>query len=113
MKRILAVLALTGVAALSLPAEVRVSAADAMKAATNKAQPQYPATARQMKITGQVEIEAVVNTAGEVESAKAVSGNPLLTGAAVSAVEKWKFTPFLSDGAPSKAIVALKFDFKP
>ena len=113
MKRSVLVCGLMCLAGVNLSAEVRISTAEAMKAATSKAQPQYPATARQMKIAGQVEIEAIVSPAGEVESAKAVSGNPLLTGAAVSAVEKWKFTPFVSDGAASKAIVVLKFDFKP
>jgi hypothetical protein len=48
-----------------------------------------------------------------VDSAKAVSGNPAADGPTVSAVEKWKFTPFVSDGAPTKAVVLLRFDFKP
>jgi TonB family protein len=99
--------------ATSLLADIRVSMADALKAATSKVQPQYPSTARQMKIAGAVEIEAVISPSGDVDSAKAVSGNPLLTGPTVSAVEKWKFTPFVSDGAPTKAVVLLRFDFKP
>ena len=99
--------------ALSLMADVRVGTTDAIKAATSKVQPQYPAVARQMKIAGHVEIEAVVETDGSVASAKAVSGNPMLTQPAISAVEKWKFTPFTSNGEPTKAIVTLGFDFRP
>ncbi|HYI92738.1 MAG TPA: energy transducer TonB [Bryobacteraceae bacterium] len=99
--------------ALSLMADVRVGATDAIKAATSKVQPQYPAVARQMKIAGHVEIEAVVGTDGSVASAKALSGNPMLTQPAISAVEKWKFTPFTANGEPTKAIVTLGFDFRP
>jgi protein TonB len=94
-------------------AEVRVTTTEAMKAAVSKPQPEYSAVARQMKISGKVAVEAVVNTAGAVESVKAVTGNPLLTQSAISAVQKWKFTPFAENGAPAKAIVTLTFDFRP
>lgn len=100
-------------AAMNLPAEVRIGSGEAMKAATSKVQPQYPAIARQMKIAGHVEVEAVVGPDGSVASAKAVSGNPMLTQPAISAVEKWKFTPFTSNGEPTKAVVTLAFDFRP
>ena len=113
MTRVLAlcagVLSFIGMAA----ADLRVSTSDAMKAAVNKPQPAYSAVARQMKIAGRVEIEAVVNEQGEVESAKAVTGNPILTQSAVAAVEKWKFTPFTSEGKPVKAVCTLAFDFRP
>jgi protein TonB len=99
--------------ALSLMADVRIGTADAIKAATSKVQPLYPPVARQMKIAGHVEIEAIVETDGSVASAKAVSGNPMLTQPAISAVEKWKFTPFTSNGEPTKAVVTLGFDFRP
>jgi periplasmic protein TonB len=96
-----------------LTAELRIGTADAMKAATSKVQPQYPAIARQMKIAGHVEIEALVDSNGSVASAKAVSGNPMLTQPAIAAVEKWKFTPFTSNGENTKAVVTLAFDFRP
>ena len=99
--------------ASTLPAEVRVVTADAIKAATSKVSPQYPAVARQMKISGHVEIEAVINTDGSVASVKAVSGNPMLTQPAIAAVERWKFTPFTSNGENTKAVVTLGFDFRP
>jgi protein TonB len=99
--------------AATLPAEIRVGTADAMKAATSKVQPQYPAVARQMKIAGHVEIEAVIGPDGSVASAKAISGNPMLTQPAIAAVEKWRFTPFTSNGEATKAVVTLGFDFRP
>ena len=94
-------------------AQIRVSTSDALKAAVNKAQPVYSAVARQMKIAGRVEIEVTVDENGAVESARTLTGNPLLTQSAVSAVEKWKFTPFTADGKAVKAICVLPFDFRP
>ena len=111
-KSIFATFALFATAAC-LNAEIRISTADAIKAATSKVQPQYPAVARQMKIAGHVEIEAVIDTTGSVASVKAISGNPMLTQPAVAAVEKWKFTPFTNNGETTKAIVTLGFDFRP
>lgn len=99
--------------AMTLMADVRIGTADALRAATTRLHPQYPAVARQMKISGHVEVEAQVAADGSVTSAKAVSGNPLLTQTAVAAVEKWKFAPFSSNGEPTKAVVTLGFDFKP
>ena len=65
--------------AACLTAEIRIGTVDAIKAATNKVQPQYPAVARQMKIAGHVEIEALIDTNGSVTSVRAISGNPMLT----------------------------------
>jgi protein TonB len=94
-------------------AELRVPMAEALKAAVNKPIPEYSPVARQMKVAGQVEVEAVIAADGSVEAVKVISGNPLLTASAVNAVKKWKFTPFTSDGQPTKAVTTLTFDFKP
>jgi protein TonB len=94
-------------------AEVRVPMSEAVKAATVKPNPEYSPVARQMKVSGRVELEATVAATGEVEQVRAVSGNPLLTASAIAAVKKWKFTPFTENGAPAKAVVSLNFDFKP
>jgi TonB family protein len=40
----------------------------------------------------------VVSETGGVESAEVVSGNPVLAKAAISAVEKWKFQPYIRSG---------------
>ena len=109
---------LTGIGGLALLAgaafaDVRVGTAEAVKSAINKPQPEYSAVARQMKVSGKVEVEAVVDTDGKVESVKSLTGNPLLTQSAINAVQKWKFTPFAENGAPAKAVVTLSFEFRP
>jgi protein TonB len=90
---------------------VRVSDADAQKAAIAKASPDYPPMAKQMHVSGPVIVEAEVSTEGEVAKVQPVSGNALLSSAAVSAVKKWKFKPFTADGKPAKAVVRLSFNF--
>ena len=93
-------------------AEIRVATDDAMKAATKKTSPDYPPLAKQLKIAGRVEVDVIIDADGNVESVKVVTGNAMLTQSVVAAVKKWKFTPFTQDGAPTKAIAALDFDFK-
>ena len=79
---------------------------------TTKVPPEYPAIAKQLKIEGAVELEAIVTESGVVEKVNIVSGNPVLTRPASDALKKWKFAPFTSDGKPVKAIVPVSLSFK-
>lgn len=53
--------------------------------------PRYPPIARLAKIQGEVKVDFTLNSNGEVESATAVSGHPMLKGAAEENVKTWKF----------------------
>ena len=90
----------------------KVSKSEGLNAATSKVQPEYPAIARQLKIEGAVELEAVVSEAGTVERVNIVSGNPVLTRPAADALRKWKFAPFSADGKVIKALVPVTLNFK-
>lgn len=90
----------------------KVSSTDAAAAAVNKVAPEYPAMAKQLKIEGKVELEAVVAETGQVEKVNIVSGNPVLTKPAVEALKHWKFKPFLVDGKPSRVIAPVSMGFK-
>jgi TonB family protein len=103
---------LMSVAPALTAAEVRVSAADALKAAVKKSQPEYSPMAKQMRVQGDVEVEVKITDAGSVDEVKAVSGNPLLTQPVVRSVKDWKFTPFLQEGKPAPAVTTLRFSFK-
>ena len=81
---------------------IRISDSDAQKAAISRAAPEYPPMARQMRVSGPVIVEAEVTPEGEVGKVQPVSGNALLSSAAVSAVKKWKFKPFTAAGKPAK-----------
>ncbi len=82
-----------------------------MKAAVTRVDPEYPPMAKQMKISGEAEVEVLVSTDGSVEKVDIVKGNAILSNAAASAAKKWKFKPFEANGKPSKAVVRLAFNF--
>jgi protein TonB len=93
-------------------AEVRVSEADAKQAATSTSVPEYPAVARQLKLTGKVVLEVAIAEDGTVEDVKITSGNPVLTRSCVKAVHDWKFKPFLQEGKATRAVAPISFEFK-
>jgi periplasmic protein TonB len=99
-------------ASLLSAADLRVSTTDALKAAVQKAVPDYPPLAKQLRIEGHVAIEVTIDTDGSVSSAKVLTGNAMLQPAALNAVKKWRFSPFKQDGAPAKALTVLDFAFK-
>ena len=99
----------------SLPAQdspKKVTKAEGLNAVTTKVSPEYPAIAKQLKIEGAVELEAVVAESGVVEKVNIVSGNPVLTRPAADAIKKWKFAPFTADGKTVKALVPVSLSFK-
>jgi TonB family protein len=51
----------------------------------------YPDLARDAQIQGVVNVEIVINSDGDVSSANAVSGHPLLKQAAEKNVKNWRF----------------------
>ena len=84
---------------------------DAIEAVVHKTAPDYPVIARQLKIQGVVEVEAVIGEDGAVEHVKAVSGSPVLTKAAGDALMKWKFKPFAEGGKAIKVVTTISFTF--
>jgi TonB family protein len=53
--------------------------------------PEYPAVARQMRVTGTVRLEATVAADGKVRDTKVLGGSPLLVQEATTAVKKWRY----------------------
>jgi protein TonB len=90
----------------------KLSKSEAMAGIASRTAPEYPPVARQLKLEGTVEVEAVVAEDGSVEQVNIVSGNPVLTKAAAAAVKKWKFNPIKEDGKPVKALAPLSLNFK-
>jgi TonB family protein len=93
-------------------ADLRLTEAEAKEAATAKPLPDYPQTARQLKVTGKVELEVTISAEGKVEDVKIVSGNPVLTRPCAKVVADWKFKPMRQEGKPARAVAPLTFEFK-
>jgi len=91
---------------------VHVTQAEALKAAKERVEPAYPAMARQLHLQGAVQLQAHISESGSVDEVKPLTGNAVLMNAAVEAIKHWRFTPFLADGKPAKAVAEMSFNFK-
>ncbi len=81
--------------------------------ATNLVQPQYPAAARAVRASGEVKVQVTINESGNVITANAVSGHPLLRASAVQAARASKFSPTLLSGTPVKLTGVIVYNFVP
>jgi periplasmic protein TonB len=73
--------------------------------------PEYPAALRLTRIAGTVVIDAIIDERGNVVQARAVSGHPLLLGAALRAVEQWKYEPSSLNGQPVSVELEVEVHF--
>jgi TonB family protein len=109
---LIAVLALD-LTAVTQPADYPrpVDEATARKKMLEHAEPLYPPIARAARVQGTVEIAVVINPAGKISSEKVLSGPAMLQQAALDAVRRWTFTPFLLKGEPVtvSAVFAIPF----
>jgi protein TonB len=79
---------------------VRVSQGVSQGLLTHKVDPQYPPLAKQAHIQGTVVLHAVIGKDGHVQGLQVVSGHPMLSGAAISAVKQWRYKPYMLNGQP-------------
>lgn len=70
--------------------------------------PEYSAVAERMKLTGTVQVQALVKPDGTVKEVKILGGHPLLAAAVASAVMQWKYQP-----APRETVELVKLSFPP
>jgi TonB family protein len=75
--------------------------------------PAYPAAARAVRASGPVTVQVLIDEEGNVISASAVSGNPLLRAAAVQAARGAKFSPTRLSGQPVKVSGVVVYNFVP
>ena len=101
----------TSVIATAQPNKTQIRAGVLNGKANNRVQPVYPAIARAAGATGPVEVEVTVDEGGNVASARAVSGHPLLQQAAVDAARQWTFKPTTLKGEPVKVAGIISFNF--
>jgi TonB family protein len=80
--------------------------------AIKKVQPSYPPIAKAANASGPVQVEILINEAGEVIDAYAISGHPLLQEEAVQAARAWMFKPSEVSGKAVKTRGILTFNFE-
>jgi protein TonB len=94
------------------PKRVRVSQGVTRGLLIQKVEPPYPTLARQARIQGQVVLSAIISKEGEIENLTLVSGHPLLAPAAIEAVRKWRYRPFLLNGVPVEVETTINVNFQ-
>jgi protein TonB len=73
--------------------------------------PGYPRMAKIAHIQGEVILQAVISQDGSVSATHVLSGNRLLRGAAVDAVRRWRYRPYMLDGRPVDVSTIVTVDF--
>ncbi len=98
-----------GVAAQT--AIVRISPEEASNRLVNASRPIYPPLAEQARIQGNVILQVRIGEDGSASVLGVVSGHPMLTQAAVNAVNRYKYKPVDIDGKPRAAMTLVMVRF--
>jgi outer membrane biosynthesis protein TonB len=75
--------------------------------------PKYPAAARAVRASGAVQVQVLIDEDGNVFSAEAAGGHPLLQNVSVVAACSSKFQPTLLAGEPVKVSGIITYNFVP
>jgi TonB family protein len=94
------------------PLRTSVSEGVAAGLLIKKVEPRYPDDARMARIQGTVVLNAVIGKTGDVEELTLASGHPMLAPAAIEAVKKWKYKPYLLEGEPVTVITQVVVNFR-
>lgn len=62
--------------------------------------PVYPPIAREAGVQGTVMLEATISADGTIGNVRVISGNAMLQQAAIDAVSRWRYRPYLLNGQP-------------
>ncbi len=74
--------------------------------------PPYPRPAQMVGVEGDVQVQVTIDETGKVVSARAISGHPLLRGAAENAARNARFNPTTLSLQPVKVTGVIVYKFK-
>jgi protein TonB len=94
------------------PQKLKVSQGVSQGLLIKSVDPVYPAIARQMRIQGAVELLASIGKDGSIKSVKLISGDSVLSRAAIDAVKQWKYKPYYLDDQPVEIQTQVTVKFK-
>lgn len=80
---------------------------------TGRVEPQYPQMAKIAHIQGDVVLHILIDKQGHVAKVQQKSGHPILIQAAIDAVNKWDYQPFLLNGQPTDVETLVTVKFRP
>ena len=108
---VLAVLALAQTDEPAKPMHLRISSGVAQGNKIHDVQPKYPREARERGITGDVLLQATIDTKGNLINIKPIQGDPILIAASMDAVKKWRYRPYKLKGEPVEVETTIKIQF--
>lgn len=73
--------------------------------------PSYPPLARAARISGVVQLIGIIARDGTIRNLQVVSGHPLLTRAALEAVQQWVYRPTLLNGEAVEVMAPIDVNF--
>jgi protein TonB len=76
-----------------------------------RVQPIYPPIARQARIQGPVELRAIISKTGTIENLVVLRGHPMLVPAAIEAVRRWRYRPYLLNSDPIEVETEITVNF--
>lgn len=76
-----------------------------------RVEPPYPVLAKTAGVQGPVELAAVINREGRITNLQVLSGHPLLVGAAIHAVNQWRYRPYILNGEPVEVDTKIVVNF--
>jgi len=95
-----------------VPQSIKVSQGVSQGLLIKKVQPSYPAQALAMRMQGAVQLQATINKDGSVSNLKVLSGEAILSRAAMDAVRQWKYKPYFLNGEPVEIQTQIVVNFK-
>ena len=73
--------------------------------------PVYPPLAKQARISGVVQFQALIGIDGAVKNLQVITGHPLLVAAATEAVQQWTYQQTLLNGQPVEVLTRIDVNF--
>jgi len=101
--------------ATATPKRVQVAQGVSQGLLVHKVTPVYPATARQDRVQGTVLLRAVIGKDGRIHELTRISGPKELVGAAIGAVQQWRYKPYMLNNEPVEVEtqVVVNFQLRP
>jgi TonB family protein len=94
------------------PQRVRVSSGVSSGLQIHRVNPVYPMEARQARIQGTIILEAQISKEGKIVNLRLISGPPELAPAAMGAVQRWRYRPYLLQGVPVEVDTQIQVNFE-
>jgi TonB family protein len=105
------IVALAAICLMPSYGQVRLTPATAEELLIEKSDPVYPPLAKKTKLQGTVRADITISEGGVVISTEVINGHPLLITAAVDALKKRRYKPYLVNGKPVSFVSSVEIPF--